>query len=533
MAHDTPDDPSQIWELCCESTTEYDTDDMPGYGPEFMSDWTFDPELFTSSSTSDLACATMDHCVVVGSFTNTDVTLPYIKTKHDGTWGYAERVPGVPYPNFAIGESDSASSYVNSVACPALDACVAIGGVRQSGASTSDARAIVVEQHAVTVIAPTPPRNLTATSNDDAVTVTWEPPTAGMDSPVDYTVTLTGASSVMTCTATAPATQCVANGLAGGNYRVTATATNRFGTSWGSAGTDVTVTTTTSPTVPTVPTVPATPPATPPAVTPVEAGRLYESRSGASDKTFDGAQQGVGRTLAGKTATINVTGRAGVPNNATAVFLNVVAANPSRPGYLTVFPCGTKQPLASNVNYNGNDISSNAVLAKIGTNGNVCVYTSADTDLIIDVNGYVPASGSPNPISPARLYESRSGASDKTFDGAQQGVGRTLAGKTATINITGRAGVPNNATAVFLNVVAANPSRPRLPHRVPLRHQTTPGLQRQLQRKRHQLQRRPRQNRHQRQRLRLHIRRHRPHHRRQRLRPRIRITQPDITGTAL
>ena len=160
------------------------------------------------------------------------------------------------------------------------------------------------------------------------------------------------------------------------------------------------------------------------------------------------------------TATINVTGRAGVPNNATAVFLNVVAANPSRPGYLTVFPCGTKQPLASNVNYNGNDIRSNAVLAKIGTNGNVCIYTSADTDLIIDVNGYVPASGSPNPISPARLYESRSGTSDKTFDGAQQGVGRTLAGKFATINVTERAGVPNNATAVFLNVVAANPSRP-------------------------------------------------------------------------
>ena len=63
---------------------------------------------------------------------------------------------------------------------------------------------------------------------------------------------------------------------------------------------------------------------------------------------------------------------------------------PHGPGYLTVFPCGTKQPLASNVNYNGNDIRSNAVLAKIGTNGNVCVYTSADTDLIIDINGYIP-----------------------------------------------------------------------------------------------------------------------------------------------
>ena len=73
------------------------------------------------------------------------------------------------------------------------------------------------------------------------------------------------------------------------------------------------------------------------------------------------------------------------------MFLNVVAANPSGPGFLTVFACGTKQPLAANVNYNGNDISFNAVLAKISTNGTVCIYTSTETDLIIDVNGYVPS----------------------------------------------------------------------------------------------------------------------------------------------
>ena len=54
------------------------------------------------------------------------------------------------------------------------------------------------------------------------------------------------------------------------------------------------------------------------------------------------------------------------------------------------FACGTKQPLAANVNYNGNAITFNAVLAKIGTNGNVCIYTTSDTDLIIDVNGYIP-----------------------------------------------------------------------------------------------------------------------------------------------
>jgi hypothetical protein len=33
----------------------------------------------------------------------------------------------------------------------------------------------------------------------------------------------------------------------------------------------------------------------------------------------------------------------------------------------------------------------NAVLVKLGTSGKVCLYTSATADLVVDVNGYVPA----------------------------------------------------------------------------------------------------------------------------------------------
>jgi hypothetical protein len=94
--------------------------------------------------------------------------------------------------------------------------------------------------------------------------------------------------------------------------------------------------------------------------------RCHESRRYHPLKIHQARSDRRRRTLAGKFATINVTGRAGVSNDATAVFLNVVAANPSGPGYLTAFPCGT--------------------------NGTVCIYTSTDTDLIIDVNGYIPAS---------------------------------------------------------------------------------------------------------------------------------------------
>jgi hypothetical protein len=56
-----------------------------------------------------------------------------------------------------------------------------------------------------------------------------------------------------------------------------------------------------------------------------------------------------------------------------------------------VFPCGTRRPNAASVNYVGGDVVANAVFAKIGEGGKVCVFTLAETDLVIDVNGYTSA----------------------------------------------------------------------------------------------------------------------------------------------
>ncbi len=71
--------------------------------------------------------------------------------------------------------------------------------------------------------------------------------------------------------------------------------------------------------------------------------------------------------------------------------LNVTAVFPDAPGFITVHPCGTTRPNASNLNYAAAGVVvANAVLAKIGTNGRVCIYTSAATDIIADVNGFTP-----------------------------------------------------------------------------------------------------------------------------------------------
>src|SRR5690606_24513774 len=178
-----------------------------------------------------------------------------------------------------------------------------------------------------------------------------------------------------------------------------------------------------------------------------------ETRPGGT--TIDRHQNGVGRLTAGTTAQIDVTNRGGVPANATAVVLNVTAVAPDHAGYLTVHPCGQRTPDASNVNYTPGAVIANAVVAKIGTNGKVCVYTSATTDLVVDVNAAHTGNSGLTSLSPARLYETRPGGT--TIDRHQNGVGRLTAGTTAQIDVTNRGGVPANATAVVLNVTAVAP----------------------------------------------------------------------------
>ena len=152
----------------------------------------------------------------------------------------------------------------------------------------------------------------------------------------------------------------------------------------------------------------------------VQPARLLETRPG--QPTSDGLFQGIGRRGAGTVTALTVAGRGGVPADADAVMLNVTAVAPAGGGYVTVFPCGSPRPEASNLNFAPGDFVANAVLAKVGANGEVCIYTSAATDLVVDVNGYVPAGGSTHAVDPRRLLETRPGQA--TSDGQFEGIGR-------------------------------------------------------------------------------------------------------------
>ena len=56
-----------------------------------------------------------------------------------------------------------------------------------------------------------------------------------------------------------------------------------------------------------------------------------------------------------------------------------------------MFPCGSPRPeTSSNLNYTTNQTIPNLVIAKIGDNGKICIFTLADTHIIADLNGYYP-----------------------------------------------------------------------------------------------------------------------------------------------
>jgi hypothetical protein len=85
---------------------------------------------------------------------------------------------------------------------------------------------------------------------------------------------------------------------------------------------------------------------------------------------------------------LQVTGRHGVPGDASAAVLNVTVTGAQGDGFVTVWPCGTPMPNASSLNFTSGQTIPNAVITKIGAGGKVCMFTTAATFLLADINGY-------------------------------------------------------------------------------------------------------------------------------------------------
>ena len=102
----------------------------------------------------------------------------------------------------------------------------------------------------------------------------------------------------------------------------------------------------------------------------------------------------------------------GIPNTAQAYALNMTVVPRGPLGFLTAFPCGQPQPLASNLNSIDGRVKAVAAILPAGTNGAACFFASNDTDLVLDINGYFvpdtdPTAMSFYPMAPCRLVDTR------------------------------------------------------------------------------------------------------------------------------
>ena len=76
----------------------------------------------------------------------------------------------------------------------------------------------------------------------------------------------------------------------------------------------------------------------------------------------------------------------------TAVIVNLTAVEPSRRGFLTLYPCGAGIPTVSNLNAVGGAVVANRALVSTGGLSHFCVYSNVDTDVVIDVEAVVTLS---------------------------------------------------------------------------------------------------------------------------------------------
>ena len=157
--------------------------------------------------------------------------------------------------------------------------------------------------------------------------------------------------------------------------------------------------------------------------------------------------------------TLQITGRGGVPANATAVTGNLTVTGQSSAGYLYVGPAAMNNPASSTLNFPVGDDRANQVTVALGTGGTLSITLVAPSagqiaHVIFDVTGYfVPGTSGARyvPLTPSRLLDSRSG----------NGLSGPFASDVArTFQVSGRGGVSGNSIAVTGNLTVTSQTSP-------------------------------------------------------------------------
>lgn len=179
-------------------------------------------------------------------------------------------------------------------------------------------------------------------------------------------------------------------------------------------------------------------------------GSLYNA---VAPERFVDTRIGGAKVQADGTLAVTVAGVGSVPANATSVILNATVNQPGSPGFLTVWPCGTPRPLASNVNFSSFDVA-NLVAVRIGSDGQVCFSPNQATHVIADVMGWFGATGDAyEPVFPTRGLDTRLGGLTTVAPGEVERL--RVVDRSGTE--AGIGGTPQTASAVMVNVTVDGP----------------------------------------------------------------------------
>jgi hypothetical protein len=138
------------------------------------------------------------------------------------------------------------------------------------------------------------------------------------------------------------------------------------------------------------------------ALTAIAPQRVVDTRVGLGGQT---------RQPAGGVVRVPIAGRVGIPADARAVVANITIVGPDAPGYATVYPCTAQVPDVSVLNHATAQTVANNTIATLSPAGDVCVYTYAAADILVDVTGWLGPSGDSRmvPVGPTRTVDTRSG----------------------------------------------------------------------------------------------------------------------------
>ncbi len=158
------------------------------------------------------------------------------------------------------------------------------------------------------------------------------------------------------------------------------------------------------------------------------------------------------------------SGECGVPGTAQAYSLNVTVVPHRELQFLTMWPTGQPQPTVSTLNSADGSTLANAAIVPGGNGGAVSVFVTDDTDVIIDINGYFAAPGSPNallfiPVTPCRVADTRSNSG---FGQGYGGPSLTDNGTRAFAIASGSCGVPASGAQAYSMNFTVVPLAPTL-----------------------------------------------------------------------